>query len=260
MLEQTVGGRRTQYRDAARTLRTIVADAETAGVDHLAITGDLTAYATDDEFDAARLAIEPFGSSSTRCSVVPGNHDYFTPGAVRSSRFERHFGHLLTTDAPEHQVVGPYPFAKLVGDDTAVIGLLSAQLPPVPGLAYGRIGTAQLNALLALRDDHRFRHRMLLVLVHHAPLRASGRPDHPRHGLLDWSELLRVIPGPRRAVLHGHLHERFHLPATATRPHLICAGSSTRRGSEGYWTLDIADGELRSARAHTVGTRSDTPP
>jgi hypothetical protein len=83
--------------------------------------------------------------------------------------------------------------------------------------------------------------------VHHAPLGAAGRPDSALHGLRDGARLLRLLKGPRFAVLHGHIHARYHHPATAERPHLFGAGSSTQAGREGYWLIEVADGCVQRA-------------
>jgi hypothetical protein len=87
------------------------------------------------------------------------------------------------------------------------------------------------------------------VAVHHAPFKANGRRDKLSHGLVDANELLALLPGPRFAVLHGHIHHRFHHPATASRPHIFGAGSSTEAGDEGYWLIETAGGQISSARA-----------
>jgi hypothetical protein len=108
----------------------------------------------------------------------------------------------------------------------------------------------QLSALRDVLDDPRMRHRAVLVMVHHGPLKANGRKDSRMHGLVDGNVLLTMLPGPRFGVLHGHLHQRFHHEATASRPHTFCAGSSTQRGREGYWVIDVADGVIKGGRVH----------
>ena len=250
MFELTVGGRANSYRTAKRTLRQIASDVERHQADHLLISGDLTAYATDAEFREAREALGTIADSRNACSVVPGNHDCFTPNSVRTQRFEKYFGPLLESDLPEYQREGPFPFVHLTGDEVAVVGLCSARVLPMPGLAYGTIGAAQLSGLRELLDDPRMRHRAVLVLVHHGPFDATGRKDSRLHGLVDADALLSMLPGPRFAVLHGHIHQRFHHAATATRPHTFCAGSSTQRGHEGYWVIDVADGAIRGSAIH----------
>lgn len=249
MLEITIGGRGNAYRDAKQTLRQIVADVEHHAADALLITGDLTGYATTGEFEAARQALGRLADSRTTCAVIPGNHDCFTPNAERTQRFETYFGHLLTSDLPEFQREGHYPYVHLKGDEAAVVGLRSARVQ-LPGLASGTIGEAQLSGLAALIADPRMTGRAVLVMVHHGPLDARGRPDSPIHGLTDGNVLLKLLPGPRFAVLHGHIHERYHHVATAARPHMFCAGSSTQRGHEGYWVIDVAGGVITKGTIH----------
>jgi hypothetical protein len=60
------------------------------------------------------------------------------------------------------------------------------------------------------------------------------------------------LPGPRFAVLHGHIHRRYHHPATAKRPHIFGAGSSTQHGREGCWLIDVAAGQISAARKVTL--------
>jgi len=250
MFELTVGGRARAYRDAVPTLSRIVADVERHGASRLLISGDLTAYATDAEFRVVRETLGAIADDRSRCSIIPGNHDLFTPNAAKTHRFEQHFGHLLTSDMPEYRREGVFPFVHLVDDEAAVVGLLSARPMLMPGMAYGSIGAAQLAGLRDLLDDPRMRHRATLVMVHHAPRTETGRPDSRMHGLVDADALLRLLPGPRFAVLHGHLHQRFHLGATAATPHMFCAGSSTQHGREGYWVIEVADGAIRGAAVH----------
>jgi 3',5'-cyclic AMP phosphodiesterase CpdA len=251
--ELTVGGRGHSYQNAPQTLRSIVADAKTHQADHLIVSGDVTAYALEEEFDGARAALTGFVEDKARCTVIHGNHDVYTPGAVRARRFERRFGHLMESDLPEYRGEGPYPFVRLVGQEAAVIGLLSARVPLVPGFSFGWIGKAQLDALSAAVADKRLEGRGVLVVVHHAPLDKDGRPDRRMHGLRDAKELFRRIPGERFAVLHGHIHRRYHHPATSQRPHIFGAGSSTMAGREGYWLIEVEGGRIAHSRMCPVG-------
>jgi 3',5'-cyclic AMP phosphodiesterase CpdA len=223
---------------------------EKHAVDHFILSGDLTAYALEGEFWLAQNALGDVGRDKRRCTVIPGNHDVFTPGAQRSDRFGRYFGHLLESDFPEHRREGPYPFVRRVGEDAAVVGLCSARVPPTPGIASGTIGEAQLDGLSAIVNDSRLAGRALLVVVHHAPLTEEGKPDNALHGLRDAEALCRLLPGPRYAVLHGHIHHRYHHPATAERPHIFGAGSSTMAGREGYWVIEAKGGQVLGGEKH----------
>src|SRR5690606_4759743 len=111
------------------------------------LSGDLTALAVDAEFEGALQALGELAAKPERLTVVPGNHDVFTPGSRRKGRFESWFGHLLGSDLPALQVEGPWPLVRLVGEDVAVVGLNSARVPFLPGLAAGRVGRRQLAAL-----------------------------------------------------------------------------------------------------------------
>jgi len=253
MAELRMGGRARRFAAAEVVLTRIARDAETLGVDHLILSGDVTAYSMPDEFTRARSALRPWAEDPLRASVVPGNHDRYTPGSLRSRRFERSFGQLLASDLPEYVAEDGFPVVRLLGAADAVVGLCSARVPRFPGMSFGVVRRPQLDALERLLADSRLRDRAVLVVVHHAPYRADGRPDRLSHGLLDAEELLALLPGPRFAVLHGHIHHRFHHPATAGRPHILGAGSSTEAGDEGYFLLETAGGQVGSVRALLPG-------
>lgn len=250
--ELVVGGRAKAFAQAPAAIRTIARHADRLGVDHLVLSGDLTASALPSEFSGAASALGTLVRNPRRCTVIPGNHDCHHPAALREKRFEMHFGELLKSDLPAHVRVGPWPLVRLLGDTLAVVALHSSLLPSIPGVAYGRLGAQQLDGLAAVLADRTLSGRAVLVVVHHAPLRADGRPDKLSHGLLDAEALLALLPGPRFAVLHGHIHQRYHHPATSTRPHLFGAGSSTQAGREGYWLIDIEGGTVRGGTAYPL--------
>lgn len=255
LAELFLKGRYRNFAAAPQTVRQIAADAEALKVDHLIVSGDLTAYALEPEFDGAKAALEPWVNDPRRCTVVPGNHDTYTPGALRDTRFERRFGHLLESDLPEYTAEGPYPFVRLLRDEVAVVGLLSARVPFVPGASFGVIGQRQLDGLQRIVADPRMAGRAVLVVVHHAPLNQLGNPDRPNHGLYDAAALFKRVHGERFAVLHGHIHRRYHHEPSAERPHLFGAGSSTQVGREGYWVIEVENGRFTRFEMRTPGQR-----
>jgi 3',5'-cyclic AMP phosphodiesterase CpdA len=244
MAELQMGGRSKTYRQARASLERIAQ--ESAAVDHVILSGDLTAYSLASEFEGARAALGTLAKDPKRFSVIPGNHDRYTPGSLRSRRFEKYFGHLLASDMPEYVSEDGFPFVRLVKDEVAIIGLCSARVPPVPGLSYGVIGERQFGSIEQILRDPRLAGRAVFVVVHHGPKKESGRPDKWSHGLKEADRLLRLLPGPRFALLHGHIHHRYHHPATAEGPHIFCAGSSTEKGHEGYWLLETREGQIAS--------------
>jgi predicted phosphodiesterase len=80
-----------------------------------------------------------------------------------------------------------------------------------------------------------------IVLVHHAPVR-----DWPWHELRGRARLLAATRGAA-AVLCGHVHRRFR------SGNVVCAGSSTQRGKEGYWLLDYDGRRIISAEQRRPG-------
>jgi 3',5'-cyclic AMP phosphodiesterase CpdA len=250
--ELVVQGRARAFSQAPESIRAIARDADRHRVDHVVLSGDLTASALPSEFAGAASALGDLASNPRRCTVIPGNHDCHHPAALREHTFEAHFGELLVSDLPAHRRVGPWPLVRLLGDGLAVIALHSSLLPFIPGVAYGRLGPEQLDGLRAALADRALAGRAVLVVVHHAPRRADMSPDKLWHRLLDAEALLALLPGPRFAVLHGHIHRRYHHPATSTRPHLFGAGSSTQAGREGYWLIDIDGGTVQGGTAHPL--------
>jgi 3',5'-cyclic AMP phosphodiesterase CpdA len=253
LLELKLRHRASAYAQAAGSISAIVRDFGTLGAEHLIVSGDLTAYALPAEFEGAKAALGELAADPRRCTVIPGNHDRYTPGSRRDRRFENTFPELLHSDLPQYHVDGMWPLVRLLGDDVAVVGLQSAQAPAYPGFSFGFVGRRQLEALRAVVADPALEDRAVLVVVHHAPRAANGGLDKPHHGLWDQAELLRALPGPRFAVLHGHIHKRFHHPATADRPHIFGAGSSTQKGREGYWLIETNAGQIASGRMLTIG-------
>lgn len=246
-----VGLRRARrFENALGVLQQIVREIQELAPDHVLLSGDLTALAVEEEFACARAALGPLWRPQ-QLSLVPGNHDRYTAHAMRERRFERHFGDLLRSDLPAYAGPDGFPFVRLVAGELAVVGLDSTRLAPLPGLSFGSLGHEQLRALSRLVDDPAVRDRRLAVMVHHAPLRESGRPDRVTHGLLDGQDLLRLLAGRRASVHHGHVHHRYWHPANAHRPDVFNAGSATEGGHEGYWVIEFEPGGRVSAQRRT---------
>jgi 3',5'-cyclic AMP phosphodiesterase CpdA len=152
-----LGGRARRFR--LERLNDVVTRVRALAPDHVLITGDLTTTALRSEFRAARFALSSLLSDPTRATVVPGNHDRYTRGAVRSRTFEAFFGEFA--GAPS------YPWLRALDDQTAILGLdptrshLSARgyLPP-----------DQLAKAEALIADPANRPRRLILASHYPVL------------------------------------------------------------------------------------------
>jgi 3',5'-cyclic AMP phosphodiesterase CpdA len=119
-------------------LHEVVTRIQTLGANHLLITGDLTTTALPAEFLAAKTALGPLLANSERVTILPGNHDRYTRGSVRSRLFERWFGEF----APS----GDYPWLRLLDPETAILGLdpTRAHLSATGWLSPGQLGRARM--------------------------------------------------------------------------------------------------------------------
>jgi len=159
------------------------------------------------------LAREALAPLGERLISIHGNHDRYPLGGAANKLYEVYF-----PDQPRRR--------------EGVVALDSCGAICWPVITRGRVEPAQLE-----RQDF----ARQLVLVHHAPVR-----DWPWHELRGRRQLLDATR-EAAAVLCGHVHRR-------TRSgNVICAGSSTQRGKEGYWLLEIDGGRVVSAEARRPG-------
>jgi 3',5'-cyclic AMP phosphodiesterase CpdA len=180
--------------------------------DHVVITGDLTNLSLESEFRLARTIVErDLGLSPESVTIVPGNHDVYTRGAMRSRRFEHYFAPWLESDLPDLAVdVGGarFPIVKLRGP-AAVVALTSA-VPRLPFVAAGELGSPQVEGLARVLDHPEVRRRTPVLVLHHPPAHPWSRLKEHLEGLRDAEAFLSALGGLSRGlVLHGHLHRRI---------------------------------------------------
>lgn len=216
-------GRGRDYDAALEVLRQIVRDADALRADLVVCTGDLTQLGLEEEFALAREALAPLGD---RLVSIHGNHDRYPLGRGVNTLYEVYFP--------------PRPLPP------GFVALDSCGEVCWPVISQGRV---------ALRGEEL---RDKLVLVHHAPCRAGGRPDWPWHALRGARRLLRAAAeAGAEAILCGHLHERYEVPGGPGRPRVFCAGSSTERGKEGYFLYRLDAGRIAQATRHRPGGAED---
>jgi 3',5'-cyclic AMP phosphodiesterase CpdA len=217
----------------ASYVRAIAREIAREKVDHVVVTGDLTNLALEPEFELARSVLcDDLGLDPGQVSVVPGNHDLYTRGAMSSRRFERYFADWLKSDLPDLAVdVGGarFPVVKLRGD-VAIVALSSA-VPRLPLVAAGELGRAQLDALARVLAHPEVAGRALVLALHH-PASVSGWSRVKTHveGLRDAGALLSLLDRvPRGLLLHGHLHRRILrvLPTGSGSVHQVGATSAS---------------------------------
>jgi 3',5'-cyclic AMP phosphodiesterase CpdA len=236
-------GRKDRFTGVVETVRRLLAEAEAAKADHLLVSGDLTALALPEEFEEAKAHLASwFG----RMTIIPGNHDRYTPSAAKAKLFENTFASELSSDLSGYTQEGIYPIVKLPTPDSALIGLCSARVPVSPGFAAGWVGRRQRQGLAELLAMPELRKRTVFVTTHHGPYRPDGRPDRVSHGLVDAKPLLRVLRDGKAAALgHGHIHRRYRTDVAGFPP-VFCAGSSTERSREGYFRYELQSGQVEA--------------
>lgn len=248
--------RRKRHRHSAEVLAAIAADVRAAAPDHVAVTGDLTNFATPEEFAAAAGWLESLGEPAA-VTVSPGNHD-----ALTARRTPERFApwRPWLGDAPD----ADFPYVRIRGL-VALVNACSA-VPTALHLAQGALGAEQLARLAEVLAATQAQGLFRVLMVHHpvSPGAVSGRK-----ALVD-AEALRAVLRQHGAelVLHGHAHEallnRIAGPGGAAIPVLGVPSASTPPGGHdpaARWNLiEIARGaagfQVRvEARGITEGAR-----
>jgi 3',5'-cyclic AMP phosphodiesterase CpdA len=235
------------FAQARQKVAALLAFARAQNVDLAVCTGDYTALGTEPEMKHARAEVEGFTALPLGLVTVAGNHDIYVAASHREGAYARYFGGLTRSDMPEHAVDGTYPFVRLFGEHIAVIGIVSVRPNDAFHKSSGRIADAQLVALEKIVRDERMRGRFTLIATHYAPRLWDGRPDSPLHGLENANALLGIARHlPWGAIVHGHVHHRYHVREPGLAASLFCAGSATHSGREGAWLYDVEEGAVRA--------------
>ncbi len=181
----------------------IVADVKAQAPGHIAISGDLINIGLPAEYEAAALWLKSVGAGRD-VSVVPGNHDIYTP-IGSDPGVARWAAHMTSDDwGLAHGAASdrPFPYVRRLGP-LALVGLNSAVETP-PGIATGRVGADQLAAVARCLAQSAQAGLYRVVMIHHPPLPGLTRPHHE---LLDAAELAAVLASTgANLVLHGHTH------------------------------------------------------
>jgi 3',5'-cyclic AMP phosphodiesterase CpdA len=200
--------------------RAIVDDLNARPVDHVVVTGDLTNLSLRPEFELARQILDGIRLGAEQVTVIPGNHDVYTLGALQQKLFR---SLLQPYASPDGKSAVEFPLVRVRGE-IAIVGLSTA-LPSPPPLADGWIGGAQLDALDEALGALEGKFRVLLL--HHPPY--TNRHAILR-GLRDRRPLQKILE--RRGcelILHGHEHRdlRVTLPGPRGPIPVIGVGSGT---------------------------------
>lgn len=193
----------------------LVQEVNQAGVDLVAISGDLTQRARRREFGAAARMLERFEAPTL---VVPGNHDVYPwwyPVARLMRPLERYRAFITDDLAPHVEC-----------DGVAVLGINTAHGRTMKG---GRIGEKTLDVMRSYfpsTDETTFK---VLVLHHHlTKIRALGRHDVARRAQ---HALDVALEASVDLILCGHLHishiEPVEIVPAERRLVIVSAGTAT---------------------------------
>lgn len=194
MLSMLAWRRRKHRRHALDVLNAITADIAHAAPDHIAVTGDLTNFASPPEYAAAAAWLGSLGDPAD-VTVSPGNHDALT-GPSDHARFR-----------PWHPWLGDaadilFPMIRRRGP-LAIFNLCSA-VPTALHRAQGRVGAGQLARLGRELREAGAAGLVRVVLLHHPITRGvvTRRVELTDQGAI--RETLKEAGA--ELVLHGHAH------------------------------------------------------
>jgi 3',5'-cyclic AMP phosphodiesterase CpdA len=205
-------------------------DIRAAGVDHIALTGDLINISAGEEYAPALAWLESLGEPD-RVTFVPGNHDAYVPvpwdkGPGRWAAYMA--GDLRMPAAPEGEA-HLFPFVRQ-RRNVALVGVSSA-LPQPVGYATGRLGEAQIARTAAILRELRKRGYCRIVLIHHPPI--PGLIE-PRKALLDAAAFEAMLKEEgAEMVLFGHTHldHRVEIASRTGPVHMIGLASASANGA-----------------------------
>jgi 3',5'-cyclic AMP phosphodiesterase CpdA len=239
--------RKRRFVHQRSVVDSLIADALSLNVDHIAITGDLINLGLPSEYNGALAWLNSIASPKD-VTIVPGNHDiYSTIGSdIGVMRWAPYMG-----AEPESLA---FPFVRRVGP-VALIGLNSA-VPTRPFFASGRLGAEQIEVASELLEKLKTDGAIRVVLIHHPPLPGL---TPTRRALTDAHHFKRALErAGAELVLYGHNHApRIDwLAAEGGAIPVICAGSASAgvaRGPEplacyGLYTFFKSDAGVRIRR------------
>jgi 3',5'-cyclic AMP phosphodiesterase CpdA len=253
------GKRRHVYR--REVLDRVTNDMQARGVDHVAVTGDLTHIGLADECTDALGWLRSLGGAAD-VSVVLGNHDRYID-ANWAKTVGQWQAYLEGDDGRDQS-----PWVR-VRDSVALVGVNTA-VPTGPFFATGRVGAAQCERLEAVLGELGTANLFRVVLIHHSPL---AHAHIWRKRLVDGKAVLDAIcRAGAELVIHGHEHaEAYDVVPTANGACVVSAvpsGSADRqRGAgwncyrvsrdDGTWCLDIERRRYEQATEALVTASTD---
>lgn len=201
-------------------------------VDQVWITGDLTTTAMPEEFEQASRFLKTIQQYGKEIILVPGNHDRYTSQAREEKTYEHALQEFLKSR-------NAFPFVQIISDSLALIGLDATN--PVDWLsAAGSVTEDQYQKLETILSDPAIQQRRIIVLCHYPIVYPEGFQEAESHKLADRERLRQLLQNYGVSLyLHGHTHRQWILPAHASHPLIVNAGSATKKHGGGHVFFEI---------------------
>ena len=208
--------------------------------DHLVISGDLTQLGLYNEFEMARIVLEPLLVEPERVSIIPGNHDRYVHEQTGQKGFERFFGDIFGYEEI---------LTKKLSNGWCLIGWDSCHPTPL-FRATGKVRSSTLK-----QTEEFIRHNadeQCYVLVNHYPI-TFPEDFHldPNHELSNLASIRQWVGKHYqiRLYLHGHIHQNWiHRVKRPEGPELMLVNSASssqvlKRGQSSSFHQITIDGE-----------------
>ena len=221
--------------------------------DHVVITGDVSNLALESEFERVAAYLRLMWDYES-VSIVPGNHDYYTNGAIRSRRFEKAFYPYMFPDFSDLDVA-LYPYVKPLGPVT-LFGMCSATTN-LPMYSRGEVDAEQIERFLYVVNEPQYRRTFKIVLIHHHFYERRSISDFSGE-LVNRREIAQLLlENDVDLVLHGHDHVAHvdWLLGGGRRIPTIGNGSSTATSDHPAHTARYNLYTLEDGRLADVATR-----
>lgn len=221
--------------------------------DYLCFSGDLSTTALFSEFKLGQALFAPLRERwGKRFLAIPGNHDRYTPRAMRKKHFEAFFYPAFDAAPKRWQL---HPGWQCIGLDLSCPRWLSA---------CGQLPEAQFQALETMLQEIKAQDQRCIVMGHYPLLYPRDVRADPMHAMASEARARLCALLDRYGVvlyLHGHKHQRWRLESN--RLTHLNAGSAGMTGPEpdrapGFLTITLS-GDMLSPeiRSHWLRNASD---
>jgi 3',5'-cyclic AMP phosphodiesterase CpdA len=233
------------------------------------ITGDIANDSKPYQFASAGSILNDLEDFGFLLWPLPGNHDYAPSGMIENAKksiaqwikgkrvyvfkyiysFIKSFeDNILSKRKNAKMQAFKYPQSfQLSNPNITFIGLNSVNAEEEDfRCAQGKIGTKQLDSLDQIFADITNKHSsdIVVVALHHHPMRLAGISDRRWHQLTDGDKLLEALDNKVDILLFGHEHWHFYNEKKKIDgkkieiPHILSCACSTNSEGQRH-TLDM---------------------